>query len=201
MNAYRNASFVGIVLMLAGLGLSIYAGSFLREEMELNRKGIVVKGKVFEIEKRDFYRQPWVVFTTKRGEQVRFLSKLMADVSLFKYRVGQQVDVIYDPANPRRTAEINSFFERNTRQLWVGFLGVVLILVGFLFRLAMRRKARRYDAQMRGQVPYNPWAARASLNRIMLVTFLVICLIIGIFVYVYAVHGNLGIWNGVPAKG
>jgi len=200
MNAYRNASFVGIVLALAGVGLSIYAGSFLVEELELDRRGIVVKGKVVEIEKQDFYRQPWVAFTTRRGQRVKFLSKLMADKSLFKYRVGQEVDVIYDPANPRKTAEINAFFERNTRQLWVGFVGVVLMLVGVVFFGAMRRKGRRYDLQRRGMVPYDPWAARRSLNRIMLVTFLVICLIIGIFVYVYGTYGNLGIWNGPPAK-
>ncbi len=52
MNAFKAASFVGIVLFLFGVVIAIYGFSFLLEDNELQRNGIKVKGKVVDINEK-----------------------------------------------------------------------------------------------------------------------------------------------------
>ena len=146
MNAYKNASFVGIVLFLFGVVISIYGFSFLMEDNDLQENGIIVKGEVVEINEKDIYRSPFVRFTTTEGETITFLSKLDVNVDLFQYHVGQEVEVIYHKNNPKQ-AEINAFWERNTAQMYLGFLGFFLMLFGVFLRRRLLKKAKRYAAQ------------------------------------------------------
>lgn len=146
MNAYKNASFVGIVIFLAGIVITIYGFSFLLEQNDLQQNGIIVKGTVVDINKKDFYRAPFVRFTTKDNQTITFLSKLDVNVDLFTYKIGQEVDVIYHKDDPNQ-AEINAFWERNVAQIYLGCLGIFLILFGFFLRKFLLKKAKKYAAQ------------------------------------------------------
>ncbi len=146
MNAYKNASFVGIVLFLFGIVITGYGFSFLMEDNDLQENGIIVKGEVIDINKKDIYRSPFVRFTTEEGETITFLSKLDVNVDLFQYEIGQEVEVIYHKNNPKQ-AEINAFWERNTAQLYLGCFGVFLMFFGIFLRRRLLKKARRYVTQ------------------------------------------------------
>lgn len=146
MNAYKSASFVGIVIFLFGIIIAIYGFSFLLEQNELEKNGIIVKGKVVDINKKAIYRSPFVRFKTKDGQTITFLSKLEVNVDLFKYKIGQEVEVIYHKDNPKQ-AEINAFWERNVAQLYLGCFGVFLMLFGWFLRKRFLKKAKQYNAQ------------------------------------------------------
>lgn len=147
MNAFRSASFVGIVLVLIGLGIAVYGFSFLLEQNDLKSNGIRVKGTVVEIEENAIYRSPWVKFTTLEGEEVTFLSKLEQNKDIFPYVVGQEVDVIYHKDNPRN-AKIYAFWEQYFAQIFLGIVGLFLILFGWFLRWHFLRKAKKLDEQM-----------------------------------------------------
>lgn len=102
---------------------------------------------VYELAVTEPYRQAMVAFTTDKGETVQFLDKLFWNHEFHKYTVGQQVNVIYDPANPQATATINEFFQRNTAPWWPCIVGLVVIFVGWIMRRTMLRKARAYEAR------------------------------------------------------
>ena len=57
-------------------------------------------------------------------------------------KIGDEVEVIYNKNNPKH-AQINAFWERNTAQMYLGFVGIFLMLFGLLFRRRMLRKARK----------------------------------------------------------
>ncbi len=143
MNAYKRVAFVGIVLFLFGVIIAIYGFSFLMEDNELSENGVVVTGKVIDINQKDIYRSPFVEFTTLEGEKITFLSHLDVNVDLFQYQIGDEVEVVYNKNNPKH-AQINAFWERNTAQLYLGFLGVFLMLFGLFFRRRMLKKAKKY---------------------------------------------------------
>ena len=142
MNAYKNASYVGFVIMFFGIIITLYGLSWLADDLDLEKNGINVKGKVIEINQKDFYRSPFVRFKTQAGETVIFLSKLDVNVDLFQYKVGQTVEVIYHKDNPKN-AEINAFWERNAAQLYLGILGPVLLLIGFFIRKIFLKKSQK----------------------------------------------------------
>lgn len=143
MNAYKRVAFVGIILFLFGAVIAIYGFSFLIEDNELSENGVIVTGKVIDINQKDIYRSPFVEFTTLEGEKITFLSPLDVNVDLFQYQIGDEVEVIYNKNNPKH-AQINAFWERNTAQLYLGFLGVFLMLFGLFFRRRMLKKAKKY---------------------------------------------------------
>lgn len=142
MSAYKRVAFVGIILFLFGVVITIYGFSFLLQENELSENGVIVKGKVVDINEKDFYRAPFIEFTTLEGEKIIFLSPLDVNVDFFDYKIGDEVEVIYNKNNPKH-AQINAFWERNTAQMYLGFVGIFLIFFGLLFRRRMLRKARR----------------------------------------------------------
>jgi hypothetical protein len=144
MNAYKNVSFVGIVLFLFGIVIAIYGFKFLLEKNELEKNGIVVKGVVIDINHKDIYRSPFVRFTTKDNRTITFLSRLEVNVDLFKYKIGQEVEVIYDKNNPNN-CQINAFWEKNMPQIFLGSFGLFLMLLGIFIRKRFLKKARRYD--------------------------------------------------------
>lgn len=148
MNGYRNASYMGFVLVLIGLVVAAYGLYNLTIEWDLDKKGLKTQGEVFELEAIPPYNRAWVMFTTKSGETVRFLDKLYWNKYFNTYTIGQKVEVIYDPADPIQTATINDFFQRNTAPWFPVILGGIVALVGILMRRMLLRKAKRLDEQM-----------------------------------------------------
>ncbi|WP_167883588.1 DUF3592 domain-containing protein [Leptospira ognonensis] len=149
MNGYRNASYVGFVLYLFGIVLLIYGFYNLSIEKDLDQKGLKTTGEVYDLEVTEPYRQAWVMFTTSEGKQIRFLDKLFWNHSFEKYKKGDQVEVIYDPASPHQTAVINHFFQRTTAPWWPVIVGAIVFLVGFFMRKIMLRKALELDAKLK----------------------------------------------------
>ena len=144
MNAYKNASYVGFVIFIFGIIITVYGFSFLMDDMDLQYNGILVTGRVVDINKKDFYRSPFVRFRTKSGRSITFLSKLDVNVDLFKYKIGQKVEVIYHKDNPKN-AEVNAFWERNAGQIYLGSLGLFLLLLGWFIRRTLLKKAAAYE--------------------------------------------------------
>jgi hypothetical protein len=141
MNAYKNVSFVGIVLFIFGIVIAIYGFQFLLEKNELEKNGVIVKGKVIDINKKDIYRSPFVRFKTLDNKTITFLSRLEVNMDFFKYEINQEVEVIYDKNNPNN-AQINAFWEKNMPQLFLGCFGVLLMLLGIFIRKRFLKKAR-----------------------------------------------------------
>lgn len=148
MNAYKNASYVGFVIMIFGLIIAGYGFSFLLELRNLDSNGVKVKGTVVDINENAIYRSPYVKFTTSEGREITFLSELEVNKDMFSYYVGQEVNVIYNKENPT-DAKIDAFWERNFPQLFLGCFGVVLLFIGFLIRRIMLGKAKRFDESQR----------------------------------------------------
>jgi hypothetical protein len=146
MNAYKNASFAGIIIFIAGIAVTLYGFSYLLNQNDLEANGIIVKGTVIDIAKKDFYRSPIVQFKTKDNQTITFRSDLDVNKDLFTYVIGQEVDVIYhrdDPTNAR----IHAFWESNVAQIYLGFLGVFLMIFGFFLRRGLLKKAKKYEQQ------------------------------------------------------
>lgn len=151
MNAFRNASYAGFVLYLIGIVLIVYGLANLNTEKKLDTAGLKAKGKVFNLEVIEPYRRAWVEFKTDKGHSVKFFDKLYWNHSFKKYTKGQEVEVIYNPADPVKTATINDFFQRNTAPWWPFIVGLIVLFVGWIMRRSMLRKARAYDEQMTGR--------------------------------------------------
>lgn len=131
-----------------------------------------------------------VEFKTQDGRTVRFLDKLFWNVRFNKYKIVQEVVFIYDPANPEVTATINDFFQRNTAPWWPFIVGIVVMLIGIVFRRRMKRKARIYDSQRSGAILYNPNAYKKSLNRTMWWVFVFVILTILFLIFVFGYYGE-----------
>ncbi len=144
MNAYKTASYVGFVIALIGLIVAVYGFSFLLKQNELDANGIAVKGTVFQIEEKAIYRSPWVRFKTLEGKEYVFLSELEQSKDIFNYTIGQEVDVIYHKDDPKN-AKINAFWERNFTQIFLGIVGVFMMLFGFFVRWRFLSKAKKYQ--------------------------------------------------------
>jgi hypothetical protein len=146
MNAYKNASIAGVIIFIAGVIVTVYGFSFLLKQNELESNGIIVKGTVIDIAKKDFYRSPVVRYKTKENQTYTFRSDLDVNKDFFTYFIGQEVDVIYHKDDPGN-AKIHRFWESNVAQLYLGFLGLFLIIFGFLLRRGLLKKAKKYEEQ------------------------------------------------------
>lgn len=143
MSAYKRASFVGIVLFLIGIGLSIYGGSFYLKQQDLENNGVRVKGTVVDIGKKAIYRFAFVKFKTTDGQEITFKNELEQNVDIFPYKMGQEVPVIYHKDDPKN-AKIDDFWNANFLPIYLGIVGGFLVVFGLFLRWHFLRKARRY---------------------------------------------------------
>lgn len=144
MSAYKRASFVGFVIAIFGIIIAVYGFKFLLERNDLQANGIKVKGKVIEIgQNGPMYRFPIVEFKTADGKKRVFKSRLEINHLMFKYVIGQEVDVIYHK-NDVKNVEVDAFWEQNMPQIFLGSFGLFLMLLGLFLRWMFLRKARQY---------------------------------------------------------
>jgi hypothetical protein len=190
MNAYKNPSYTGFILYLIGIVLIVYGLTNLARELDLDQKGVKATGTVFDLSVTQPYRQAMVRFQTGEGATVVFLDKLFWNNIFKTYSIGDEVEVIYDPADPEKTAVINEFFQRNTEPWWPVILGLVVMFVGWIMRRIMLKKARIFEGQRNGTIAVDPDAGKKSLNRTMLITFVAVCVIILILVAAFGVFGK-----------
>jgi hypothetical protein len=142
MGATRPFKFIGVVICLFGIVITVYGVTHFLEKKDLEGKGIVVKGVVSEIHVDHIYRSPFVKFSTLEGKEMVFLSELMVNVDLFDYEVGQEVEVIYHRDNPKNS-RIYAFWEMNFGHLFLGLFGGFLVLLGLFLRWLGKRGDKR----------------------------------------------------------
>lgn len=141
MFAYK---FSGMMVMLMGLATgslaTLSSDSWAKLGINVVSNGVVTTGTVIGINKKAFYRAPFVRFRAKNGKIYTFLSQFDRNKDLFKLKVGQRIEIIYDPMNPRRAQE-NSFWGRyGPRVIPAGF-AAIMILTGLFVFTRGRRKA------------------------------------------------------------
>jgi heme/copper-type cytochrome/quinol oxidase subunit 2 len=118
-------SIVGLILLLVSLLLFVSTSQFVR-------KSAIATGTVVALEERTdsddrtsyhpvYY--PVVEFKIAENDTFRFESSFGSNPP--SYRIGEKVEVLYDPASPGN-AKIKSFLS-----LWVGV--VILGILGFIF--------------------------------------------------------------------
>lgn len=140
MFAYK---FSGFMVMLMGIAAGSLAtlSSTTWKQLGINvvADGIVTTGTVIDINHKGIYRAPIVRFTARDGRSYTFLSQFDRNVDLFKLKVGQQIEIIYDKSNPN-IAQENSFWGRyGPRVIPAGF-GVLIFLIGlFVFTRGRKR--------------------------------------------------------------
>lgn len=137
---------VGIVFLIAGIGLAIFIGAYLVSDYDKVLNG--ERAEAMVLQARDGAK-PIVEFRTGRGERVRVEGKISSSPS--PYKVGERIGVFYDPADPSE-AVIDSFIERWFLPLLFGGFGAVFILVGgTMFTLARRSGRKLARLQREGQ--------------------------------------------------
>lgn len=77
---------------------------------------VITTGKVVDISKKGIYRSAIIRFKTKEGKVITFKSMLDVNVDIFKYKIGDDVEIIYHPDDPFNSASINTLLERKARQ-------------------------------------------------------------------------------------
>jgi len=136
-------TIVGIVFLIAGIGLAIFIGAYLVNDYDKVLNG--ERAEAVVLQARDGAK-PILEFRTGRGERIRIEGKISSSPS--PYEVGERIGVFYDPAEPTE-ALIDTFIERWFMPLLFGGFGLVFIAVGStLFNLA-RRSGRRLARLLR----------------------------------------------------
>ena len=161
MNAYKIMSFWGVIIILIGIGLFGLGLTYQLSKMDLERNGVVVKGRITDIISNPPYRSPMVTFKTLECRQIVFKSELDVNVRWFHYTKGQEVDVIYHKStppsysrlfygkNPHQTYMINGFWEKNTGLLSLFGFSLIALIGGFFFRKIFAKKAAAYAERMK----------------------------------------------------
>jgi hypothetical protein len=92
-------AFVGTVFLIVGLSVGATFITGLPQPAG-------AEGRVVDYDESDGGYRAIVEFTTADGQRVAFVDSTTSNSRL--YRLEQTVEVVYDPAGPRRTARINS---------------------------------------------------------------------------------------------
>jgi hypothetical protein len=111
---------VGLILLV----ISVFVYYNTRQFVE---RSITTTGKVIDMKTDDTYH-PVVEFRTADDETLQFTSSTGSKPPA--YRVGQEVEVLYDPASPH-SAQIKSFMSLWFFVVAMGGLGFIFCVVGF----------------------------------------------------------------------
>lgn len=145
-NSYKvAATVISFFLFSASIVLVVYGLYNLKLEMDLDAVGIKTEGIVIDLAVVQPYRLAIVEFRTKDGQTIQFQDKLYWNWQFEKYKVGDKVEVIYDPKAPYQTAVINDFFQRNTAPWFPVIIGVVVAFVVWITRKILHRKSERWQ--------------------------------------------------------
>lgn len=133
---------VGLAALLFGVGWGW-------QHYQFQHHGVRAEGRVVALVDTDSSTYPQVEFTTNRGEAQRFRGGIGSSPP--DYAVGDKVEVIYDPAQPRE-AIIASFGELWLAPLALGGFGLVFLLAGigsfFLVRSSDRTFGPAFQKRM-----------------------------------------------------
>ena len=135
--------FVGTMVMIMGLvtGSLATLGSDTWARLGINvvENGVVTTGTVVGINEKGIYRAPIVRFKAADGREYTFLSQFDRNIDLFKLKVGEKIEIIYDPQRPQRAQE-NSFWGRyGPRVIPAGMAGIMILVGLFVFTRGRKR--------------------------------------------------------------
>ena len=122
---------IGIGLVPAGIGAFAFFRTLRFLRTAQTTSGVVNEVIFMPVSDGHIYR-PKITFTTQTGETVPLTSVLMSNPP--RFRVGQQVPVVYDPSNPSR-AYIRSFSYLWFVSLLFGGLGSLLFILGMILMI------------------------------------------------------------------
>jgi len=115
---------IGIIIMASGVPSAL-------QKLAYVSKTKIVSGTIVRTAETDFrnshYYIPIVDFTALDGQTQEFKSKTMDSPA--KYKIGDKVDVIYDPANPT-DAEINYPLNIWSEPGSTAIIGLLFIFIG-----------------------------------------------------------------------
>jgi tetratricopeptide (TPR) repeat protein len=148
---------LGFLVILIGLSLlSVSLFLFLRQKLFLGRARLT-SGEVIGINQRASrhgpLRYPVVRFQTPFGQAVEF--EATVGTSFQAYRVGQRIQVVYDPENPQK-ASIRSFAQQWLGCLIVGLIGTAFLCAGPVILLvnslvaSLSQRQQTADARQQG---------------------------------------------------
>ncbi|MBI5654730.1 DUF3592 domain-containing protein [Candidatus Uhrbacteria bacterium] len=143
--------FVFYLFSVVGIVALVGTGYWINHELSFINRSQKSQGMVLEMVRRvstskksaDTFA-PRIKFTLPDGSSQEFTSTLSSSWKF--YRVGQKVDVLYDPAQPD-TAEINSFFALWVGPCILGFLGLTFSSIG-IGSVVWAWRRRRYCAEL-----------------------------------------------------
>ncbi len=127
---------LGLLMIAIGLLPGGLGGLILLNRLRFLRTTRATFGVVEEVTLRHLVDgnsyQPKITFTTQAGDKIVLTSVGMSNPP--KFRVGQEVPVVYDPSNPHR-ARIRSFASLWFASLLFGMIGSVFFLIGLMLLL------------------------------------------------------------------
>jgi hypothetical protein len=116
------------LLLLAGLGLLVESFMSGTATYKLLNAGQAVEGLITGVDNYGF--SIFVQFTPSEGEP----RVIQQDGFVFEYKMGEQVPVIYDPANPAAAA-VNDFGVLWFETICFGLGGFIAFVIGLRLRV------------------------------------------------------------------
>lgn len=127
---------LGLLMIAIGLKTGSLGGFLFLRRLRFLRticatSGVVEKVRLVHLVDGNAY-QPKITFTTQTGENVVLTSVGLSNPP--RFRVGQEVPVVYDPSNPHK-ARIRSFASLWFASLFFGGLGSLFLLIALMLML------------------------------------------------------------------
>jgi hypothetical protein len=152
-------TIVGLVFLIAGIGMAIFVGAYVVGDYEKILNGERAEAVVLQASDGG---KPILEFRTRQGQRVRVEGKISTSPSA--YKVGERIGVFYDPADPS-DALIDSFIERWFVALLFGGFGTVFIVVGGTLFAIARRSGRRLARLLREGRRFEGRVAAFEMNQ------------------------------------
>jgi hypothetical protein len=141
MRIARMAMFViGPIFLLVAAILALGTRSFLQHATRARATITALELRTDPEDQTVSYYYPRFVFTTPDGRPFSISSNTGTNPPAFK--LGQRVDVLYDPANPG-DARIDTAVQLWLVPMVLSFIGLVFICIAAVFLMVERRRAAK----------------------------------------------------------
>lgn len=135
--------FVGFIFSLMGLIFAVLGIKFVSDNLKFIETSEKTSGTVIElIEKKSddgYTYAPKITFLDKAdSREITFISQTSSNPPA--YKVGENLNIIYDPNNPEK-AKIDSFFNLWLGEILFSAIGLIFFIIGiFVLVSAIKRK-------------------------------------------------------------
>jgi hypothetical protein len=133
------AAFVGVLLLVLGIGLAVGSVLIERYERHLRAGAARTTGTVVNVLERGSIAARVIRFQTGTGEHVDFTASVKGKPG--RYALGDTVPVFYAPDNPR-FAGLDDVWTRWLGTMLTGGLALVFFVTGTRFLRSVPKRAR-----------------------------------------------------------